>query len=282
MIRQDKFSLTGSANKIIQGDITWDENNPTLPLVIFVHGFKGFKDWGTHNMVAQYFAKNGFRFLKFNFSHNGTLEDNPNEVTDMETFASNTVSKELYDLDHVITFACDKENFSGSNQVSLLGHSRGGGLSIIQASHDPRVNKLVTWGAVSDFKSLWKPEQVTEWRKKGVIHVENARTREQMPVNIDLLDDLEQNEEILDIEAAARRLNIPWLILHGEADVNVSPSVAKKLNEIQLNARLQILEGADHVFGARHPYDETTLPKHLLMACEATITFLRNNQPKQL
>lgn len=277
MIRQDKFSLTGSGNKIIQGDITYDDTNPTLPLVIFVHGFKGFKDWGAHNLVARYFAQNGFRFLKFNFSHNGVTEEQPAEVTDLETFASNTISKELYDLGQVISFACDKENFNAINNVYLIGHSRGGALSIIRASHDSHVDKLATWGSIADFNSLWKPEQVDEWRKKGVTHVENARTKEQMPINATLLEDLEQNEELYDIGAAARKLNIPWLIIHGDADVNVDVSVARKLNEIQLNARLQILEGADHVFGAKHPYTENTLPKDLLIACEATIAFFRSN-----
>jgi uncharacterized protein len=275
MIRQENFSLPGSNNKLITGDITFDDANSTLPLVIFVHGFKGFKDWGAHNMVARYFAQNGFRYLKFNFSHSGVKEDNPIDVTDMDAFASNTISKELYDLDQVVRFACSKENFSGTGKVSLLGHSRGGGVSIIQASNDPSVDKLATWGAIADFKSLWKPEQVEQWRKEGEIHVENARTKEKMPLKISLLEDLEQNREIFDIEAAAKRLNIPWLIVHGDQDINVDVSIAKKLNAIQLNARLNIIEGADHVFGAQHPFEGQTLPKHLLAACEATINFLR-------
>lgn len=275
MIRQENFSLTGSNEKLITGDITFDDSNSTLPLVIFVHGFKGFKDWGAHNLVARYFAQNGFRYLKFNFSHNGVTADNLQDVTDMDTFASNTVSKELYDLDHVISFACNKENFSGVNKVSLLGHSRGGGLSIIHASNDPRIEKLVTWGSISDFKSLWKPKQVDEWRKKGKIEIENARTKEKMPLNLSVLEDLEQNKEVLDIEAAAKRLNIPWLIVHGDKDINVDPAVAKKLNQLQLNARLNIIEGADHVFGAKHPFDGQALPKNLLSACEASINFLK-------
>lgn len=277
MIRQDKFSLTGSANKIIHGDLTYDDSNPTLPLVIFVHGFKGFKDWGAHNLVANYFAQSGFRYLKFNFSHNGVTEDRQNDVTDLDAFASNTISKELYDLGQVISFACDKENFNAITNVFLIGHSRGGALSILQASHDPRIDKLVTWGSIADFNSLWKPDQVDQWRKNGVIHIENARTREQMPVNSTLLEDLEQNAGSFDVEAAARNLNIPWLIVHGDADVNVDVSVAKKLNEIQLNARLQIIPGADHVFGAKHPYTDTTMPKDLVTACEATIAFFRAN-----
>jgi uncharacterized protein len=175
----------------------------------------------------------------------------------------------------VVSFACNKENFSGVNKVSLLGHSRGGGLSIIQASNDARIDKLVTWGAVSNFRNLWKPEQLEQWRKKGRIEVENARTKEKMPLDVAVLEDLDNNEDILNIETAAKRLNVPWLIVHGDKDINVDVSVAKKLNEVQLNARLNIIEGADHVFGAKHPFDGQVLPKQLLAACEASINFLK-------
>ena len=31
-----------------------------LPLLIFVHGYKGYKDWGAWNLMAEDFAKAGF------------------------------------------------------------------------------------------------------------------------------------------------------------------------------------------------------------------------------
>ena len=39
------------------------------PLVIFCHGFKGFKDWGPFNEVSNQFVNAGLNFLKFNFSY---------------------------------------------------------------------------------------------------------------------------------------------------------------------------------------------------------------------
>ena len=88
-------------------DLTYDEYLPEAPMVIFVHGFKGFKDWGTHNLLANYFAANGFRFLKFNFSHNGTTADCPVDFADLIAFSENTFSIELQDLNNVIDFACN-------------------------------------------------------------------------------------------------------------------------------------------------------------------------------
>jgi len=43
---------------------------------VYVHGFKGFKDWGFVPYIGETFASKGFAFLTFNFSHNG-IESNP-------------------------------------------------------------------------------------------------------------------------------------------------------------------------------------------------------------
>ena len=69
--------IKGTNNKKILMDITFPikSNNK---LIVFSHGFKGFKDWGCFNLMSDYFAKKGFTFLKFNFSHNGTTIDDPN------------------------------------------------------------------------------------------------------------------------------------------------------------------------------------------------------------
>ena len=55
-------------NKEILYDVRYQpDGRPKVP-VIFIHGFKGFKDWGTFNILSEYFAGKGFVFVKFNFS----------------------------------------------------------------------------------------------------------------------------------------------------------------------------------------------------------------------
>jgi pimeloyl-ACP methyl ester carboxylesterase len=272
MITQSNFSLSGADGKLIIGDITFDEKNPNTPIILFVHGFKGFKDWGAHNLVARYFASNGYRYIKFNLSHSGVPVDDPKDVTDMDAFASNTVSKELFDLNAVLDFI--EKAYGAATKVNLIGHSRGGGLSIIEASNDLRINKLITWSAIADFNSLWKKEQEAEWKKNGKIFVTNARTKEQMPLNVSLLEDLEENAGALNILNAAKRVNIPWLIIHGDDDVNVPFETAQTLSEANPNSRLVKIEGANHVYGATQPYTNETLPPLLFKVCEKVLVFL--------
>ncbi|TKC08545.1 alpha/beta hydrolase family protein [Pedobacter frigoris] len=270
MIQKAQFTLTGSDEKPLFGDYTFDSDQTILGTIIFVHGFKGFKDWGAHNKVAAWFAENGYRYVKFNLSHSGVTEQNPNDVTDMEAFASNTVSKELNDLDLLIDYV--SKNFE--SPVILIGHSRGGGLSIIKAATDTRISKLITWSAIADFSSLWKKEQEEDWKETGTIYVENARTKEKMPLNSTLLEDFNEHKEEFNILAAAKRISIPWLILHGDDDVNVNFSVAQKLAQKQLKAKIQKIEGANHVYGASHPYHANELPAHLQEVVEKTLRFL--------
>ena len=40
-------------------------------MIIFVHGFMGFKDWGAWDLVQHFFVSKGYGFAKFNLSHMG-------------------------------------------------------------------------------------------------------------------------------------------------------------------------------------------------------------------
>lgn len=271
MISNEKHSLIGSGEKPILMDLTFNEKQPKAPLVIFIHGFKGFKDWGAHHLVARYFVQNGYRYLKFNLSHSGVNPAQPTDVNDLETFASNTFSKEMLDVDLVIDYALKNLYV---DYVFLIGHSRGGGLAILNTAQNPKVKGLITWSSIGDFSSLWKKEQEDEWRKLGRIGVYNARTKETMPLNVTLLEDFETNKDTLNIIEAAKKIDVPWLIIQGDDDVNVPFETAEKLANANPNSKLIKIEGANHVYGASHPYEDQTLPPQLFEVCEKSLRFL--------
>jgi pimeloyl-ACP methyl ester carboxylesterase len=274
MTSKKEFEIPGAEGKLIFGDYTFNNGVSKSPTIIFIHGFKGFKDWGAHNIMASFFAENNYRYLKFNLSHSGVTKENPKDVTDLESFAENTVSKELFDIQKVIDFTTEK--FPDS-PITLVGHSRGGGLAILQAAKDERIKGLVTWSSIADFSSLWKKDQEEEWVRTGKIYVENARTKEKMPLNKTLLEDLHEHKDAYSILKAAKKVHVPWLILHGDNDVNVDFSVAQALAQKQLKAQIQKIEGANHVYGASHPYTETQLPDHLQQVADKTLAFLNAN-----
>ncbi|MGF7037895.1 alpha/beta hydrolase family protein [Mucilaginibacter lappiensis] len=275
MIRKDNYTLPGAKGRPMLIDVTYDDALKNAPLVIFAHGFKGFKDWGTHNLVANYFARNGFKYLKFNFSHNGTTPDNPVDFADLTAFSDNTFSIELEDLDTIIDFAGSGSGMAVADGVFLIGHSMGGGISIIKTAEDNRIKKLVTMASISGFRNLWPKQSEIQWRLQGIIYMHNSRTGQQMPVKSTLLDDLDKHPLRLDIATKAADITQPWLLMHGEADQTVPLAHAQELYTAQPNAEFFVLPGGDHTFGGSHPYASDTLPASLVEFCDRAISFLR-------
>ena len=130
--------LNRTNKKPILIDTFYSEGKTNQPIVIFCHGYKGFKDWGAWNIMAKQIAEAGYCFLKFNFSHNGGTIENPIDFPDLEAFGNNNYTKELDDLDSFLNFLISNENpflnEINTNNIILIGHSRGGGISILKAS----------------------------------------------------------------------------------------------------------------------------------------------------
>src|SRR5690606_5845036 len=133
--------------------------------------------------------------------------------------------------------------------VYLIGHSLGGAISVIQASEDKAVDKLVTWASISSFRNLWTPDQEKTWMEKGVLHFANSRTNQQMPIKSTFLKDLNENSERVEILTAAQKLTQPWLIIHGDADASVPLAHAVELHNQNSQSQLLTIAKADHVFG---------------------------------
>ena len=136
--------LKGSENRDMLVDIFYKDNGVLKPIVIYVHGFNGFKDWGNFDLIAQQFAENGFVFIKMNLSHNGTTTDFPEEFADLNAYGNNNYTKELFDVEQIINWVIDEKNMYKSqlniNQISFIGHSRGGGREKIHKTNKKKHN----------------------------------------------------------------------------------------------------------------------------------------------
>jgi pimeloyl-ACP methyl ester carboxylesterase len=282
MLSQQHIVINGKHQKPIVIDVTYAENKTNLPIIIFCHGYKGFKDWGAWNLMAKQFAKTGFCFIKFNFSLNGGTVEQPIDFPDLEAFGNNNYTKELDDLETVIDWVFnypDIQKIANTNNISLLGHSRGGGITLIKAEEDSRIKNVISLASVSDFGSRMTALcDLESWKQTGVTYVINGRTKQQMPHFYQFYEDFKANEERLTIKRAASNLNIPHLIIHGNNDTSVLIDEAENLHLWNPNSELQIIDGADHVFGASHPWEKEGLPNHLNEVVKMSLDFLKNNQ----
>jgi uncharacterized protein len=266
--------------KPIVYDVFFKATKQPKAIVIFCHGYKGFKDWGAWNIVAKTLAEAGFFFLKFNFSHNGGTVENPIDFPDLEAFAQNNYSKELEDLEAMIEYIATNKQFHDEadvTNINLIGHSRGGGIVLIKAEENKFIKKVVTWAGVSDYKERFKEgsEGFKDWKQTGRMFVENGRTKQEMPHDWQFYEDFKQNETRLTIERAIKNLKKPCLLVHGSKDPTVPVAEAKKLHSWNPKTKLKIIEDANHVFNSSHPWNDNKLPEHLMEATQVTINFLK-------
>lgn len=270
--------LARKVKKPILIDAFYSTNKTNQPMVIFCHGYKGFKDWGAWNIMAKEIAKSGYCFIKFNFSHNGGTMETPIDFPDLEAFGQNNYTKELDDLNDVINWAQSyfKYNpFIATNNICLIGHSRGGGICVLKASEDKRITKLITLASVSDFeKRTVTIGDLKEWKEKGVKYVLNGRTNQKMPHYYQFYEDFNANKERLNIKSATEKLTIPQLIIHGSKDTSISIKEAEELYQWHPNSKLQIIKDANHVFNTKHPWDSKKLSSELDSVVKLITNFL--------
>ena len=259
----EKLRIKNKFGDNLTADFRYYETTNNLPLLIFIHGFKGFKDWGCFPYIFDKFAENKIFTVSFNFSYNGVGEEGNelSEFTRLDLFTKNTISRELDDLESVLDFLevnRQKYNYNFDN-LTLAGHSRGGGIGILKTAEDKRVKKLITLASVSEFDRYTK-ERKKEWKEKGYFQVLNTRTKQYMRMNYTLIEDLEKNRNRLDIKKAVSKIVVPYLIIHGEEDLTVDYSEAVELNSLSNKSltKFELIANTGHTFGAVHPFEGTT------------------------
>ena len=274
-------------NSVLEGPngrpIVFDFYTPgevqNIPVLVFCHGYKGFKDWGAWNLMSEKLVSAGIAVLKFNFSFNGSTISQPIDFPDLEAFGQNNYSKEVRDLEAVIDFIKTDSRFDNPinrEHIILMGHSRGGGIVSIVASGNPMIRGLVTLAAVSNFEKRFKigSEEFNNWKETGVKYIVNGRTKQQMPHYFQFYEDFEQHAQQLNIERAVRSLDIPHLIIHGNADTSVWVNEAHDMAAWNTEARLLIVDDANHVFGVSHPWEKSELSDEMDLVVEAVVDFI--------
>lgn len=271
------FILNVQNNSILRVTAYGIENIESAPCLIFVHGFKGFKDWGFVPYIGDYYSNRGYFVLTFNFSHNG-IGENLTEFTEIDKFAENTFSLEVAELNEIIS-AYDFGFFGNSSNkgIGLLGHSRGGAVALLVGSNNKEIKAVSVWSSVSNF-DRYSDRQKKEWQQKGFIEVLNSRTKQKMRLNLSLLEDIEQNKNgSLSIENAINNLNKPLLITHGENDIAVPVEEAKILYKWadKKNTQLFLVSKTGHTFDIKHPFEGSNSKFDRVL--EKTLNFFNSN-----
>ncbi len=272
-----EFDFVSSKGNYLSISTYGNENINKSQCLIFVHGFKGFKDWGFFPYLGTYFSEQGHFVIIFNFSHNG-VGHNSIDFNEMDKFAKNTISLEILELNDVINAYYDGLfGTKGTKQVILIGHSRGGAVSLLSSLINNKPAKYILWSSVAKL-DRYSDRQKETWRKAGYFEVLNSRTNQMMRLDIDLLDDIEKNQNSsLNIKEAVENLGKPLLIIHGEEDLTVPMDEAEQLYNWSDKRFTQLIRisNTGHTFGIVHPFNGTNNKFDLVV--EKTKEFIEIN-----
>lgn len=237
-----------------------------FPVIIFLHGFKGFKDWGPFPDACYELSKAGFGVLAMNFSLNGVGE-NMTEFDELELFARETFSQDLDDVGTVIE-ALKTGKISSANaqlnpeNIGILGHSRGGQTAIAAAAEYPEINCVVTWSAVADYNTRWSDQMKKDWDRRGYTEIMNGRTGQVMRINKEVYEDARQNADRVIALNRVKNLHLPSLFIHSRDDESVPHTEAETLYQASPSSdkELKLVDGVGHTFGGAHPFEDDEFP----------------------
>lgn len=218
-------------------DFTFHEGNPNkTQIVVIGHGVTGNKDRPFVVALAEKLASEGINALRFSFAGNG---DSEGQFTDCH------ISKEVEDLGAVL------DQLDGYD-VCYVGHSMGGAVGVLRTSHDKRIHYLVSLAGMVHTKKFAETEFGMETPDEGFMWED-----EDCPLSKAYMDDLTNIGTVLE---DATNVVTPWLLVHGTEDDVVPPQESKEIIEkAGGKARLEIIDGANHVFAEPHTAAMTEL-----------------------
>ena len=252
--------------------IDWRQPSTKIKgVVLFAHGFKGFKDWGDWNLLADYYSDKGYVFIKFNFSSNGGTMEEPIDFPDLQAFSENSYWKEQQDLTDMINWSCDRFY----EPVHLIGHSRGGAAVLLQANNS-RVRSVCSLAGVTDLQGKVSEDQYSLWLAGKDYMVMNGRTKQNMPMSPIFYKDLIAHSDELHIEKVVSTSKTPIMAFHAKDDKSVHFTDSLNLQKWNDQIKVHLLDSSGHTFGMKHPSIETKLNNQLIELYEQWIGFIES------
>lgn len=239
---EEKLYFKNSKGLNLCGILSNPTSNKEKPLIILCHGFGSSKNSRTHVELQRKLNKFGVSTFRFDFFGHGESEGKFEDIT---------ISEAMNDILSTVKFMKSK----GYSKIGLFGSSFGGIASLMAASKTEELFVLALKSPVSNFEeklhTTTSKEDMNKWKKKGYYYYVRS-DGERKKVNYSFFDDCKNSDGY----EAAKKINIPTLIVHGDNDEAVPISQSKKTAALIQNCTLKIIRGADHKYSKPEDFEK--------------------------
>lgn len=283
------WTIAGAEGEDILGNVHEpDDRQAPRGVMLLLHGFLGYKDYGMFPFLADRLAGAGCIVHRFNFSHSG-MTNNIEKFERPDLFERDTWNRQVTDVNHVLQ-AIDVGELPGRDlPFAIYGHSRGGVTALFTAGRrfregHTRLPVGVIPAATPDFTNRFTEEQQAEILQRGYTEVVSNRTRQTLKVGREFLAEQLDDPAGHDLFEHVRAISCPLLILHGSIDPTVPPRCAKSIAEAagpeRDDVEVLFIPNGDHVFNTPNPMPVDDSPSPQLSAViDAMTVFLDRVMP---
>ncbi|MCA9369111.1 MAG: alpha/beta fold hydrolase [Pseudomonadales bacterium] len=234
---QEKVQIKNKKGLLLSAVIERPDDTGKYPTVLFLHGFKGYKEEATYTDLAQRFLEHGIASVCFDASgfgdSEGTLEDDYR------------FSNYIDDTEAVFTWLL-KQDFADTNKLGVVGQSMGGAQTILFASNHPELkiaisisppDKIGTDDALGAVKDQWK--------NMGYLQEMSSRYGKEIKIPYVYLEDAMQ----YDFAKLAANVQCPLVVVLGEKDDIVLPTQTERVFNAAKEPKILLrFENMDHFY----------------------------------
>ena len=223
-------------------------NNDDM-IVVICHARTSSKDSRPTTKLAEELTKNNINNFRFDFISCGESDGDYTEYT---------VSNMIKNLHDTLNMLNNKYNYKS---FILIGCSMGGRIVSNVDLNKYDIKKIILWYPALDYgRGLLNIPSKTERiaKKNGFYQIENG---------CKLSYDYFKDERKYRTYKSLQKLSVPLLFVHGTFDPYVSFKSSLNTSKKCINAKLHLIEGADHGF-----HNDL----HMKEALEITLKFIRS------
>lgn len=248
---EEKVFFKNSKGNNLCGIISKPSSSKNRLVMILCHGLSSNKNSRTNLALTEKLGKHKISSFRFDLYGHGESEGK---------FENLTVSEAVNDILQAIKFLKAK----GGKKIGLVGSSFSGSASLIVASKTKDLSFLALKSPVSDYEEVEekrkKKKGLEEWKRRSYNYYDSGDGRK-LKLNYTFFEDFKNNNGY----KVARKIKIPTLIVHGDADEVVPFKQSVKISKLISNCKLYRIKGAGHDYSN---------PRHREEMLQAVVNFI--------